>query len=218
MILGGDGTANLFRLNSLLQPAMANMFNDDESTLTIEDVCRAKTRKHKGFDIILTNPPFAGEVCEKQILEAYRLASAHNRVERDVLFVERCLQLLRPQGRMAIVLPHNKFGAQGFGYLREWLIQRSRILAVVGLGRNTFLPHTHQKASVLFLQKTDDRTGLDRDYKIYFAISEQDGKNSKGQFVFKNGTAGTIWERVDHDLAAVAKGFEDFCRNEQVEA
>lgn len=215
MLLAGDGAANIIRLNSLLQPSMVNLFRDDETVLTIEDVCRGRMRKHAGFDVILTNPPFAGEVREKQLLEGYKVASRKSRVERDVLFVERCVHLLRPGGRMAIVLPHNKFAADNFGYLRQFLLRKARILGVVGLGRNTFLPHTHQKASVLFLQKHAESKGIEDDYNIFFAISERDGKTSKGQFVC-NSYEGTLWDRVDHDLGEIDTGFSEFCSEEKV--
>lgn len=216
MVLAGDGSANLIRLNSLLQPSMSGLFTGDESALTIEDVCRSRMRRHKGFDVILTNPPFAGDVRERQLLDGYVLAAKKPRIERDVLFVERCVQLLRPGGRMAIVLPHNKFASEGFNYLRDWLFRKARILAVVGLGRNTFLPHTHQKASVLFLQKCGEKEKVTTDYNIFFSISERDGKNSKGQFVTR-GRDGSLWDRVDHDLDEIEQGFDSFCSKEGVE-
>ena len=103
--------------------------------------------------MVLTNPPFAGEVLEKQVLDDYELSRGKPRIERDILFVERCIQILRPGGRAAIILPDNKFSVDSVAYLRTWVIQKARVLAVVGLGRHTFLPHTHQKASILFLQK-----------------------------------------------------------------
>jgi len=40
-------------------------------------------------------------------------------MERDALFLARCVQLLRPGGRLGIVLPHNKFAGSGWSYLRE---------------------------------------------------------------------------------------------------
>jgi type I restriction enzyme M protein len=216
MLLAGDGSANILRLNSLLRPSMSGLFSDEESVLTIEDVCRSRMRRHKGFDIILTNPPFAGEVRERQVLESYGLSSKKPRIERDVLFVERCVELLRPGGRMAIVLPHNKFASGSFGYLREWLLRKARILAVVGLGRNTFLPHTHQKASVLFLQKYEETGGADADYNIFFGISERDGKNSKGQFILRDRPPRSLWDQVDHDLGEIADHFNEFCRKEHL--
>jgi type I restriction enzyme M protein len=195
MLLAGDESANIIRLNSLLQPSMTGLFSEEESVLTIEDVCRSRMRKHKGFDVILTNPPFAGEVRERQLLEGYTVAAKKSRIERDVLFVERCVQLLRPGGRLGIVLPHNKFAAESFAYLRDFLFRKARILGVVGLGRNTFLPHTHQKASVLLLRKNNEGEKPDPDYNIFFSISERDG---------------------EHDLDEIEQAFAEFCGVEQV--
>jgi type I restriction enzyme M protein len=211
MVLAGGG-ANLVRLNSLL-PC------DDGVSLTVEDVVRTGLRRHKGFDVILTNPPFAGEVRESQLLESYALSRGRRRVERDVLFLERCVELLRPGGRLAIVLPHNKLATGAWGYVREWLLRKVRVLAVVGLGRNTFLPHTHQKASVLFARKLADGESPGRDQRIFFAVSEKDGKTSKGQLVTRPGADedAPLWDRVEHDLGEVVEAFHEFCRQERLE-
>jgi type I restriction enzyme M protein len=222
MVLAGDGRANVIRLNSLLKPRSAgrSLFADGDAgtVLTVEDVCRSRMRRHKGFDVILTNPPFAGEVRERHILDGYQLARGKERVERDVLFLERCVDLLRPGGRMAIVLPHNKFATGAFGHVREWLIRRTRVLAVVGLGRNTFLPHTHQKASILFARKNEVGEKPSDDSNIFFAVSERDGKNSKGQPLTRPGAegAGGEWDRIDHDLGEIVGKFHDFCRAESL--
>src|SRR5258705_10014546 len=111
MVLAGDGNANIFQLNSLLVPDIVETLplfsskqtkENSESVLTIEDVCRGLLRHHKGFDFILTNPPFAGEVREQRFLDGYTLAKGKDRIERDILFLERCIQLLRPGGQLAI--------------------------------------------------------------------------------------------------------------------
>jgi type I restriction enzyme M protein len=216
MVLAGDGSANLIRLNSLLRPGAVGLFaaaeNGDSPSLTVEDVCRSRLRRHKGFDVILTNPPFAGEVREKNLLECYAFGKGQGRVERDVLFLERCVQLLRPRGRMAIVLPHNKYAANAFAEERKWLFGKTRVLGVVGLGRNTFLPHTHQKASVLFVQKSESESQAKDDYDIFFAISERDGKNSKGQPVMRtDGSEDEGWDRIDHDFGDIVTAFHKFC-------
>jgi len=225
MILAGDSGANIFQLNSLLKPSPGglSLFEapgtaESGTSLSVEDVCRTRMRRHKGFDVILTNPPFAGDVREPLVLESYSLSRGRRRVERDVLFLERCVQLLRPGGRLAIVLPHNKFAVSAWGYVREWLLRKVRVLAVVGLGRHTFLPHTHQKAAVLFARKYGDKETPVKDPNLFFAISERDGKNSKGQFLTRPG-AGDLdspWESVDHDLADVVGGFHKFCEQESV--
>lgn len=221
MVLAGDGKANVMRVNSLLiptvsQPLLASL-ESETSLLTIEDIARTRFRKHKGFDVIITNPPFAGEVREKHILDNYITGANKVRVERDVLFLERCVNLLKPGGRIAIVLPHNKFAAESFGGMREWLMKRMRVLGVVGLGRNTFLPHTHQKTSILLAQKRDKP--LDKfDENIFFAISELDGKNSKGQFLFKDFSNDSVrlWDKIEHDFSDVEQEFSAFCQSEQI--
>ncbi|MCK5198289.1 MAG: N-6 DNA methylase, partial [Spirochaetales bacterium] len=114
------------------------------------------------FDIILSNPPFAGEVPGKKILTHFTLAkralkTAGNKKqpveERDVLFIERIIKFLKPGGRAAIVLPQGKFNNSSLAFIREWILHQARLLAVVGLHPNTFKPHTPTKTSVLFIQK-----------------------------------------------------------------
>ena len=222
MVLAGDGSANIMRLNSLLRhtPSLPPFeMNGDGASLTVEDVCRTRMRHHKGFDLILTNPPFAGEVRESQLLEAYVLSRGKQRVERDVLFLERCVELLRPGGRLAIVLPHNKLATEAWGYVREWLLRKVRVLAVVGLGRNTFLPHTHQKAGVLFARKFADKERCGKDQRIFFGVSERDGKTSKGRLIFRPGVGADapLWDRVDHDLGEIVTAFHEFCLKEALE-
>ncbi|BCM89419.1 putative type I restriction enzymeP M protein [Abditibacteriota bacterium] len=229
MILAGDGRSNIVHLNSLLKPVAQTALFDTSQTdgknsrsITIEDVCRTRRRAHKGFDVVLTNPPFAGEVREESVLSSYDLGRSKVRVERDVLFIERCLDLLRPGGRMAIVLPHNKLSATSTGDLRRWLLTKAQILAVVGLGRHTFLPHTHQKAGVLFLRRLAKGEKPVSDYKIFFGVSDKDGKNSRGELSFKDDEQIadenhlSIWDRVDHDLTEIESAFHKFCNQEKV--
>ncbi len=179
---------------------------------------RTRFRSHKGFDVIATNPPFAGEVREGHILEGYESSRGKQRMERDVLFLERCTDLLRPGGRLAIVLPHNKFAVSAWSYVREMLLKKARVIAVVGLGRNTFLPHTHQKASVLFAMKRLPGETVRPNERIFFAISERDGKNSKGQLVrLPDASENDVsWSRVDHDLGQVEREFRGFCAAENI--
>jgi type I restriction enzyme M protein len=109
------------------------------------------------FDVLITNPPFAGTVKEKEILKLYNLAEKNgklvNQIGRHILFLERSLQFIRPGGRMAIVLPQGLLNNTNAEYIRRFIIDEARILAVVGLHGNTFKPHTGTKTSVLFLRK-----------------------------------------------------------------
>ncbi len=223
MLVAGDGNSNVIRLNSLLTPdANTGLFSsaewDGSPRMTIEDVMRTRSRAFKGFDVILTNPPFAGELKESHILAQYQLTRSGRRMERDVLFIERCVSLLRPGGRIAIVLPHNKFGSPTWAYAREWLVRHLRVVGVLGLGRNTFLPHTHQKTSVLFGIKRDRPVRQFQDEKILFVLSEAEGKDSKGQIVMREGASvdAPMWSRADHDLAEVVRMFHEFIEEQQI--
>ena len=112
------------------------------------------------FDVLMTNPPFAGTVKERDILRLYNLAERNgrwvNKIGRHILFLERSLQFIKPGGRMAIVLPQGLLNNTNAEYIRRFVIDEARILAVVGLHGNTFKPHTGTKTSVLFLRKYTD--------------------------------------------------------------
>lgn len=222
MLVAGDSSANLHQLNSLRTPGHENLLDALDSRvpkLTIEDLLRTKTRRFQGFDVILTNPPFAGEIREPSMLSDYEVVRRSRRMERDVLFLERCVQLLRSGGRLGIVLPHNKFGGNNWAYLREWLIRRVRVVAVVGLDRNTFLPHTHQKTSVLFGIKRSRQLRTPQLEPILFSISESSGKDSKGRIRQRDGSLPEqpAWIRADHDLDDVVDRFHDFVAEHDIE-
>ena len=221
MLVSGDGSTNLHQLNSLFTETPTDLLEvaaDGVPKLTIEDLLRSKTRKFPGFDVVLTNPPFAGEIKERSLVHRYQLSKKNRRMERDVLFLERCVQLLRPGGRLGIVLPHNKFAGASWAYLREWLVRNMRIVSVLGLDRHTFLPHTHQKTSVLFGVKRPKPILRPEGEPVLFTVSESSGKDSTGRIRERPGVSfiQTAWERADHDLDSVVAHFRDFTREHDV--
>ncbi len=156
-------------------------------------------------DVVATNPPFAG----RAPADGFEVADLVRTPERDVLFVERALGLLRPGGRLGIVLPYNKASGEAYAGLRRWLVHRARILAIVGLPRETFLPHTSQRTFVLFAQKRQERlVAPPPEEKTMFVVSERAGKDTGGEPVF---TADGV---LDHDLADVEAELGPFLRAE----
>lgn len=154
-LIAGDGKSNVYKANSLdpkhwdaTVRAPFRRFLLDENDEDFQNL---------RFDVLFTNPPFAGQVRERDILRQYRLAERNGRtvsqIGRDILFVERCLHFLRPGGRMAIVLPQGRLNNAKDLPIRQFVLDKARVLAVVGLHSNTFKPHTGTKTSVLFLQK-----------------------------------------------------------------
>lgn len=183
MLIAGDGHTNIFgpdvssidpktwyetqsgqKLMSKLLDAKLTKIRptkEDESNVLKDDEFAWKYFDELQFDAILANPPFAGEIKDKAMLSHYDLAKpalkrAKDKAakeERDVLFIERILKFLKPGGRAAVVLPQGKFNNSSLAFIREWILRKARLLAVVGLHQNTFKPHTGTKTSVLFIQK-----------------------------------------------------------------
>jgi type I restriction enzyme M protein len=142
------------------------------------------------FDILMANPPFAVDIKEGRILGKYELGKKYNgkvqtAVGRDILFIERNLDFLKAGGRMAVVLPQGRFNNAQDKVIREFIAERCRILAVVGLHGNVFKPHTGTKNSVLLVQKWDDKLcpKVD-DYPIFFATMQEPSKNNSGDKIY----------------------------------
>ena len=141
-------------------------------------------------DRMPTFPEFIGASGEKVFKlpdGTYRKVKIKNAVNmgRDILFIERNLDFLKPGGRMAIVLPQGRFNNSSDKDIREFIAERCRILAVVGLHGNVFKPHTGTKTSVLFVQKWDDVLCPRKDdYPIFFATMQQPSKDNSGDKIF----------------------------------
>ncbi|GAK57129.1 N-6 DNA methylase [Candidatus Vecturithrix granuli] len=242
-LIAGDGETNVLYLNTLDYERW-NERTQDRSWLNtygkglnrLEGLKKEpNSNKEFLFDILMANPPFAGDIKESRIIHKYELGynqqnKPQSKVGRDILFIERNLDFLKPGGRMAIVLPQGRFNNTSDKQIREFIAERARILAVVGLHVNTFKPHTGTKTSVLFLQKWDDKKCPKvEDYPIFFAVSDKPGKDNSGEYIFvKNGDGKPKLDRnghfiVDHDLHnhggelpdGIAEAFQEFAKKEQ---
>lgn len=243
MLIAGDGRSHIFKLNSLNPREWQGSDSEKEKARAElrerlletgdydKDRENEETFRNFAFDILLTNPPFAGEIREQFLLRDYELAKKKGKVaqkvERDLLFIERALQLIKPGGRLAIVLPQGKLNNTNTEYVRHWLLDKARILAVVGLHGNTFKPHTGTRTSVLFLQKWNDNPKIgplnpyQEDYPIFMAVSKESGKNTSGEYVYKKDEKGNFaldehGRRIlDHDLDEIAEAFVKFAKEQK---
>jgi type I restriction enzyme M protein len=166
-LIVGDGKSHVYKDNSLAPHTWSDETKSGLKGRLLRfpnDSKRDKENQDKflffDFNVLMTNPPFAGTVKERDILRLYKLAEKNgrwvNKIGRHILFLERSLQFIRPGGRMAIVLPQGLLNNTNAEYIRRFIIDEARILAVVGLHVNTFKPHTGTKTSVLFLRKYTD--------------------------------------------------------------
>ncbi len=105
--------------------------------------------------------------------------NAGSKTKTEILFIERCLALLRPGGRLGIVLPEGIFNNPSLAYVREFCENRAFIRAVVSLPQETFLSSgASVKASLLFLQKFTAREQTDFDKKHAGARKEIEAKHA----------------------------------------
>ncbi|MFH0866308.1 MAG: N-6 DNA methylase [Bacteroidota bacterium] len=218
-LIAGDGESNVFHLNTLDWERWDEKTKDEEWLDVYSEGWKKfkQYRKDKNnnrdfnFDILMANPPFAGDIKESRIISKYELGKKYEtkvvkeaneekilsidkgwqqKVGRDILFIERNLDFLKPGGRMAIVLPQGRFNNSSDKKIRDFIAERCRILAVVGLHGNVFKPHTGTKTSVLFVQKwnNDPKAGplcqQKEDYPIFFATMQEQSKDNSGDKVY----------------------------------
>lgn len=216
MVMNNDGSGNILQTNTLLPP---HEWSDEFRTRLAEalHIDKSTLRNHCSialFDVIVTNPPFGSKipVKDKNILDQFDLAhiwekdkktGAWRKTDRlqtsvppEILFIERCTQLLVPGGRMGIVLPDSILGSPGLGYIREWLIRNHRVVASIDLHADTFQPHNGTQTSVLILQKKtqeqkdeEERHGIE-DYNIFMAMVERIGHDKRGNPLFRRDEEG----------------------------
>lgn len=215
MNLVGDGTTGIFCEDSLENPDNWRY--------------EAKTKIELGnFDVLLTNPPFGDKIKVKGEGKLKQFELAHSwtlkgelyskgklKSERppQILFIERCLQLLKNNGRMAMVLPEGTFGNPSDRYIWNYILQNSQIEAIISMPSDTFQPHTHFKTSVMILRKGKPITD---DYPIFMSIPATCGHNKNGKEIYKLNNDGTfIYDEdnnpiIDDEIAFVAAQYWNF--------
>ncbi|MHA2370975.1 MAG: N-6 DNA methylase, partial [Candidatus Hodarchaeales archaeon] len=197
MLMNDCGTDNIFPANSLRNPKL----------WTSE-----KAQKEVGlgsFDVVVTNPPFGTKIPirDRAILTQYDLARKWSYNMQDgrwtmgdglqrsrppeVLFIERCVQFLKEGGRMGIVVPDGILGNPNYGFIRQWLLEKCKLLASVDLPPETFQPHTGTQTSVMLLQKKTheelllEKSGDSIVYPVFFATVKRVGWDKRGNNVYK---------------------------------
>jgi type I restriction enzyme M protein len=157
-----------------------------------------ETRKHialESFDIVITNPPFGSKIPikDKSILSQYSLGKVWLRTDDDlvetsklldfqppqILFIERCYQLLKPNGRMAIVLPDGILGNVTDTYVRKFILDKFELMGIVDCPPETFQPSTSTKTSVLFLKKKGLKSNSQN--KVFFSKVNKSGHDKRGK-------------------------------------
>lgn len=199
MVMNNDGSGNIMRCNSLLPPHEWDyeFKNDlaDAFGISTDDI--TNHNKIGLFDVIVTNPPFGSKIpiIDQNILSQFEIAKGFNSVPPEQLFVERCLQFLKPGGRLAIVLPDSILGNPGLAHIRKWLIENTKIIASVDLHVDTFQPGNGTQTSVLIVQKktNDDKyTSQHENYEVFMTMVEKVGHDKRGVNIYQRDKDGKV--------------------------
>lgn len=185
------------------------------------------------FDLILTNPPFGAVVKAAEKGQAYidrfelsrhlakqtiergekqkagkAAVKARASVKTEILFLERIHDFLKPgEGRAAIVIPDSILTNGSLQGVRDWLMARFQVLAVVSLPQEAF-QHSGAsvKASLLFVRRRAAHEAADDDEPIFMAAPANIGYDATGrdsckvEILDEDPEGGTRRVRKRHDL------------------
>jgi len=164
-------------------------------------------------DVILTNPPFGSEVTDQQILNNYTLGQGRSSRRRGTLFIERCLDFLRPGGRMGIVIEDSVLNGASNEDIRAYILDNAVVKAVVSLPEETFMPYATAKTSLLFLQKKKKKEkGETKQPQIFMADVEKVGRKPNGDPDYKLEKSADGKPVLDTELPGVVKAWRNYSR------
>ncbi|MDP3830869.1 MAG: N-6 DNA methylase, partial [Ignavibacteriaceae bacterium] len=201
------------------------------------DAIKFSIAQKDGFDVVFTNPPFGAKITNTTTLSKFDLGHKWSNYEKgfhktktvypnqnaEILFIERCIQLLKEGGRMAIVLPNGNFENPSLEYLRYYIKLKTKILAIVNLPQETFIPYgTGVKTSILFLEK--DSSTLNKQYSIFFGRVTKLGYqgNKNGTPLYQKDKFGqTIKDSkgqqiLDEDFSVIIDAFKKFQNGKEI--
>lgn len=208
-----------------------------ETVIEIKDSIKAAEDDEASMDFCITNPPFG----TKTIWEAPRPLSdlgtyvlAHKwsgqkmtselvRQQLGILFIERGIKLLKTGGILAIVLPSGYMSNPSESYLRRWLLEENRVLAVVSLPAGTFKKSgAGVTPDILFVKKGKTKNP----YSILMCQAKTIGFDFKKQdtppiYKLSETTGETILDDSgnpisNNDLIEISERFKAFANSESV--
>lgn len=233
MALIGDGRGGVFCQNTL-EPV------DSWPALMRQKI------KPGAFDVVLTNPPFGKKIVVKgeKILSQFDLGykwkydrttgewestgTLRDKLPPQIPFLERCIQLLKPGGRIGIVLPESIFGNPSHRYIVEWLLARVHVTAIVSMPESLFKTSgkggTHTKVCVLVgtvdgeemkareperaVQVAEEAAEYGARAPIFMGEAKWCGHDSRGNPTYRKDVAGEM--ALLDEVPEIAQRFEEW--------
>ena len=215
MIVHDDGHTNIIGNDALEPLASIGRKNATFAAIVGANLETGKRDESKGFDKIPTNPPFGAVIKDDlhSYLSTYELSrylakgggkdeddaedtsadykagkkavKQRSSVKTEIIYCERVWQLLRPGGQAAVVLPDGLLTNASLQGVRDWLLERFKVLAVVSLPQFAFAHFgAGVKSSVVFLEKRAPNVPASDDESIFMAMAENIGYDATGRTTY----------------------------------
>ena len=184
------------------------VLGNEKAHIVHDDTLKSAWASGVRFDTILTNPPFGvktkvmerdsacfdlGHIWKKAENGVWRKTGKACKRNPYVLFIEKCLKMLKPSGTLGMVLPESVFHAPAFGYIRQYLLGNNNLTAVIDLPHNTFRPHCNAKTCLFVLRKHEKQGN-----SVIMATPQETGYDHRGKPLYKPGS-----DNVQDDLQTV---------------
>ncbi len=228
IFLEGGGLLNVIQSDSL----------SDWNILDLNNTKKFCNSFKESFDVLITNPPFGtqGRIVNQSLLSKFKFGhkwdektvegnskfictnNLLNGQVPEILFIERCLDFLKPGGRMAIVLPNGDFENTTLKHVRSYILDRCHISAVIQLPQETFIPSgTGVKTSILFLIKKQPGSKVLLDSVFFSQVSKLGyAGNKNGTPTYKKDAKGnSLFDPegnyvIDEDISDVVLSFKAY--------
>ena len=201
----GDGSTHVFKADSLRMSRWTNHLSQ-----TVQD---------GSFSVVLTNPPFGTrlqldasdarqegyDVCRKwtrdPVSGSYK-KQEDSWVSRElgVVFLERCLRLLEPEGRLAIVLPDTYLFSPRYQWFVDWICTQYTVTHSINVPIEAFEPYCRAKTSILVLKNVKPRPG----HRVIGMLTESYGQDKKGNPLFRLDSEGNRTDVLEDEMAEAA--------------
>lgn len=216
MIVHDDGHTNVIGNDALEPLAVIARKNPAFAAIVGVDAETGQRDERKGFAKIPTNPPFGAVIKDElhNYLSSYELSRYIGKgggkddddledgsavptagkkaikqrasVKTEIIYCERVWQLLRPGGQAAVVLPDGLLTNASLQGVRDWLLERFKVLAVVSLPQFAFAHFgAGVKSSVVFLEKRFPNVPASDDEAIFMAMAENIGYDATGRTTYQ---------------------------------
>ena len=148
---------------------------DGRTKMEIRDTIKDYNVSNNTMDFVITNPPFGN----KTIYEAndgtlgnYKLYKDYKYKQLGVLYIERCMNLLKENGTLLIVIPYGFLTNPDDVGIRDYLLNNFRVIAFISMPEGAFSQSgTGVKTGILIVKKEQRTTN----YNIFVDVATDIG-------------------------------------------